>query len=173
MQWFIKIDFGILEEVEFSTLGFKVLGVFGWLLMKMNNSRRSFSCTMKELNCIAEFGDIELLNILVTSAAWKFGIEWSEIKPYKQTYRFSCKCPDRYECIDCSRFDQMSAEEIGKRILDRSLILDKEQLMWYDESLLNGKPESFKKWVNNLTLDKLCSAKQDVILATLHKGIKF
>jgi hypothetical protein len=48
--------------------------------------------------------------------------------------------------------------------------LDKESLLWYDKSLLDGRPESFRKWVERLTLDKLTCSRQEVILKTIKKG---
>ena len=39
----------------------------------------------------------------------------------------------------------MDCEDIGRAMVDGSLVMDKESLLWYDKSLLDGRPESFRK----------------------------
>lgn len=91
--------------------------------------RGAWSCTIGELASRADFEDLDLLEVLVVSNAWRFGIEVQKIKPYRRTYRFFFRCPDDYDCLDASGFDGMSCEEIGRAMVDGSLILDKDELM--------------------------------------------
>lgn len=164
---FIKVKKNWATGFVCNELSFKALGVFGLLLFR---TRRGFwSGTVGELASRSGL-DSDLLEVLILSAAWRFGLEVKEIKPYRRTYEFFFRCPEDYDCLDASQFEMMDCEDIGKAMVDGSLVLDKESLLWYDKSLLDGRPESFRKWVERLTLDKLTCSRQEVILKTIKKG---
>ena len=139
---FIKLKSGSLKDFVCNEVSFKALGVFGILLFR---ARRGFwSGTVGELASRSGL-DSDLLEVLILSASERFGIEVKEIKPYRRTYEFFFRCPEDYDCLDASRFEMMDCEDIGRAMVDGSLVLDKDELMKYDKSLLDGRPESFRK----------------------------
>lgn len=140
---FIKVKRGSLDYFVCNELSFRTLGVFGLLLLRLSR-RGVWSGTVGELASRSGL-DPDLLEALLVSASERFGIQVKEIKPYRRTYEFFFRCPEDYDCLDASQFEMMDCEDIGKAMVDGSLVLDKESLLWYDKSLLDGRPESFRK----------------------------
>ena len=130
MQGFIKIK--KLEGLEL--FDFQVVGFVSWLLSR----RDGFSC------CLKQFG-LEDRELEIIGLCCLLGLDCIRVEPYRFTWKFLFRCPDDYVCVDCSGFDWMSFEEIGESVLNGSLELDKESLLDFDESLLDGQPESFRR----------------------------